>query len=136
MSSLQFWSYKIDLHQDAMNRPLAELDDSLKLLHYYITRVYFPPTGSLNVVIPHDCWIMSHVVSDMSLSYPHLLFGAIIDDAANESPTDGLPFAGLVTQLLHRVGVPLTDFVFAPTDFVSPTLDDVLGAVGLPPSLI
>ncbi|CAL1380678.1 unnamed protein product [Linum trigynum] len=71
-------------------------------------------------------------ISDMSLSYPHLLFGAIIDAAANESPTAVLPFASLVTQLLHRVGVPLTDCVFATTDYVSPTLDDVLGAVGLP----
>ncbi|CAL1393147.1 unnamed protein product [Linum trigynum] len=115
-----------------MNRPLAELDDSLKILHYYITRVYFLRTDSLNIILPHDCWIMSHVVSDMSLNYPHLLFGAIVDAAANESPAAGLPFAGLVTQLLHRVGFPLTGLVLATSDFVSPTLDDVLGAVELP----
>ncbi|CAL1371593.1 unnamed protein product [Linum trigynum] len=56
MSPLEFWSYKFYLHKEAMNRPFAELDDSLKLLHYYINRVYFPRTESLNVILPHDCW--------------------------------------------------------------------------------
>ncbi|CAL1354710.1 unnamed protein product [Linum trigynum] len=34
---LEFWSYKFDLRQEATNHSFDSLDDSLKLLHYYIT---------------------------------------------------------------------------------------------------
>ncbi|CAI0540290.1 unnamed protein product, partial [Linum tenue] len=115
------------------NRSFDSLDDSLKLLHYYITRVYFPRADRLDVVLPLDCWVMSHAISDMLLSYPHLLFGAIVDAAANDSPGVGLPFAGLITLLLHHLGVPLADFVTISDGCVHPSIDEVLAVVGLPP---
>ncbi|CAI0540350.1 unnamed protein product, partial [Linum tenue] len=115
------------------NRSFDSLDDSLKLLHYYITRVYFPRADRLDVVLPLYCWVMSHAISDMLLSYPHLLFGAIVDAAANDSPGVGLPFAGLITLLLHHLGVPLADFVTISDGCVHPSIDEVLAVVGLPP---
>ncbi|CAL1403046.1 unnamed protein product [Linum trigynum] len=115
------------------NRSLDSLDDSLKLLHYYTTRVYFPRGDRLDVIFPLDCWVMSHAISDMPLSYPHLLFGAIVDAAANDSPSVGLPFAALITLLLQCLGVPLADFVTISDNFVHPSIDEVLTVVGLPP---
>ncbi|CAL1376506.1 unnamed protein product [Linum trigynum] len=115
------------------NRSFDSLDESLKLLHYYINRVYFPRADSLDVVLPLDCWVMSHAISDMPLRYPHLLFGSIVDAAANESPSVGLPFAAMITLLLHRLGVPLADFVTISDDGVHPSIDEVLAVVGLPP---
>ncbi|CAI0383531.1 unnamed protein product [Linum tenue] len=133
ISPLEFWSYKFELRREVTNRSFDSLDDSLKLLHYYITRVYFPRADRLDVVLPLDCWVMSHAISDMSLSYPHLLFGAIVDASANDSPGVGLPFAGLITLLLHRLGVPLADFVTISDGCVHPSIDEVLAVVGLPP---
>ncbi|CAL1378801.1 unnamed protein product [Linum trigynum] len=97
---LEFLSYKFNLRQKATNQSFAALDDLRRLLQYYITHVYFPCTEIVVVVLPHDCWIMSHAVSNMSLSYAHMLFGAIVEAAANESPTAGLSFARLITLLL------------------------------------
>ncbi|CAL1403045.1 unnamed protein product [Linum trigynum] len=133
ISPLEFWSYKFDLRREVTNRSLDSLDDSLKLLHYYTTRVYFPRGDRLDVIFPLDCWVMSHAISDMPLSYPHLLFGAIVDAAANDSPSVGLPFAALITLLLQCLGVPLADFVTISDNFVHPSIDEVLTVVGLPP---
>ncbi|CAL1394506.1 unnamed protein product [Linum trigynum] len=131
----EFWSYKFDMRQEATNRSFDSLDYSLKLLHYYITRVYFPRTDRLDVVVvlPLDCWVMSHAISDMSLSYPHMLFGEIVDAASNESPIVGLPFAALITLLLQRVSVPFADFIIVSDNGVHPTIDEVLAVVGIPP---
>ncbi|CAL1413630.1 unnamed protein product [Linum trigynum] len=76
---------------------------------------------------------MSHAISDMSLSYPDLLFGALVDAAASESPPVGLPFATLITLLLQRLGVPLADLVTISDNGVHPTIDEVLPVVGIPP---
>ncbi|CAL1377913.1 unnamed protein product [Linum trigynum] len=133
ISPLEFWSYKFDLHREVTNRSFDSLDESLKLLHYYITRVYFPRADRLDVVLPLDCWVMSHAISDMPLSYPHQLFGAIVDADANDSPSVGLPFAAMIALLLHRLGVPLADFVTISDDGVHPSIDEVLAVVGLPP---
>ncbi|CAL1409875.1 unnamed protein product [Linum trigynum] len=119
----------------ATNRSFDSLDDSLKLLHYYITGVYFPRADRLDVVLPLDCWVMSHAIYDMPLSYPHLLFGAIMDVAANDSPSVGIPFAALITLLLQRLGVPLADLVTIPDNGVHPSIE-VLVVVRLPPLLI
>ncbi|CAL1376335.1 unnamed protein product [Linum trigynum] len=133
ISPLELWSYKFDLRREVTNRSFESLDNSLRLLHYYINRVYFPRADRLDVVLPLDCWVMSHAISDMPLSYPHLLFGAIVDAAANDSPSVGLPFAALVTLLLHRLGVPLSDFVTVSDNCVHSSIDEVLVTVGIPP---
>ncbi|CAI0458048.1 unnamed protein product [Linum tenue] len=84
----------------------GRLPDDLKVLHFFITRVFFPRSHGLNRIYPMDMWILASAKENRPISYPHLMFSHMLhycDDNYNEE----LPFAPQITMLLRGLGIDL-----------------------------
>ncbi|CAL1389919.1 unnamed protein product [Linum trigynum] len=84
----------------------GRLPDDLKVLHFYITRVFLPRSHGLTTVSPSDLWIMASAKENRAISYPHLMFDHMMryhdDNYAEE-----LPFAPQITLMLRSLGIDL-----------------------------
>ncbi|CAN1760124.1 hypothetical protein LINPERHAP1_LOCUS7412 [Linum perenne] len=82
----------------------------LRVLHWYITRIYLPRSYDKDILFPLDVWILSNALRRVQLSLPRLIFHYILE-AVSLPFQGGLPFAPLLTAILERVGVNLRDHV-------------------------
>ncbi|CAN1133361.1 hypothetical protein LINPERHAP2_LOCUS7605 [Linum perenne] len=55
------------------------LDDTLKALHFLVTRVFLPRSLFFEHLLPMDIWILYNTVCGEKLSFPHLLFHHLVD---------------------------------------------------------
>ncbi|CAN1341837.1 hypothetical protein LINPERPRIM_LOCUS39296 [Linum perenne] len=76
----------------------------LRVLHFLVTRVFFPRTTNREVVTALDTWVLHHAENRLPISYAHLMFTHMIR-AATDFSRGNLPFAPLITTLLSRLGL-------------------------------
>ncbi|CAL1395156.1 unnamed protein product [Linum trigynum] len=84
----------------------GRLPDDLKVLHYYITRVFLPRSYGHSTIHPTDMWILASAKENRLISYPHLMFGHMIT-YSEDNLNGALPFAPQITLLLRALGVYL-----------------------------
>ncbi|CAL1408271.1 unnamed protein product [Linum trigynum] len=97
------------------------LPDDLKILHFYITRVFLPRSHGLTRIYPMDMWILASAKENRCISYPHLMMGHMMQ-YCDDYYHDELPFAPQITLLMRSLGLDLR-FKVARVD-----LDDSLRA--------
>ncbi|CAL1388652.1 unnamed protein product [Linum trigynum] len=95
---------------DSNSTLLCHLPDELKVLHFYITRIFLPRTVHQSVVTPLDLWIMSNAVSNRKLSLPHLMFHHMIT-YSDINNAGYLPYGPQITRYLRCLGADLDDKV-------------------------
>ncbi|CAN1285118.1 hypothetical protein LINPERPRIM_LOCUS18885 [Linum perenne] len=81
-----------------------QLPAHLRVLHFLITRVFFPRTTNREVVTALDAWVLHHAENRLQISYAHLMLTHMIR-AATDFSRGNLPFAPLITTLLLRLGL-------------------------------
>ncbi|CAL1354872.1 unnamed protein product [Linum trigynum] len=93
--------------------PLAagRLPDDLKVLHFFITRLFLPRDLSASDILHSaDLWILSNAKEGRLISYASLMFSHLIKFGI-EYYSGPLPFGPQITNLLHKVGIDLRDKV-------------------------
>ncbi|CAI0461073.1 unnamed protein product [Linum tenue] len=95
----------------------GRLPDDLKVLHFYITRLFLPRSFGLNTIYPSDLWILASAKENRVISYPHLMFDHMLNYHADNFKTE-LPFAPQITQILLALGIDLR-FKVARVDMLS-----------------
>ncbi|CAN1129870.1 hypothetical protein LINPERHAP2_LOCUS5492 [Linum perenne] len=81
-----------------------QLPAHLRVLHFLITRVFFPRTTNREVITALDTWILHHAEDRVPVSCAHLMFTHMVR-AATDFSRGNLPYASLVTTLLLRLGL-------------------------------
>ncbi|CAL1378652.1 unnamed protein product [Linum trigynum] len=99
-----------DKSNDSDSTLLIHLPDELKVLHFYITRLFLPRTVNQSIVTPLNLWIQSNAVSNRKLSLPHLMFHHIIT-YSDTNNAGYLPYGPQITSYLRCLGVDLDDKV-------------------------
>ncbi|CAI0423224.1 unnamed protein product [Linum tenue] len=84
----------------------GRLPDDLKVLHFYITRLFLPRSFGLNTIYPSDLWILASAKENRVISYPHLMFDHMLNYHADNFEAE-LPFAPQITQILLALGIDL-----------------------------
>ncbi|CAN1298005.1 hypothetical protein LINPERPRIM_LOCUS23685 [Linum perenne] len=87
-----------------------QIPETLRVLHWYVTRVFLPHSSELDLITPIDGWILFGALRSPRLSLPHLVLFSIIQ-AATPQFQGHLPFASVITTLLFDAGVDLSDHV-------------------------
>ncbi|CAN0917253.1 hypothetical protein LINGRAHAP2_LOCUS30177 [Linum grandiflorum] len=87
---------------------ISFLPEDLRVLHWFITRIFIPRSFAWDTVTPIDVWVLHNAFYGQPLSLPHLLFSALLDVGASFYP-GSLPFAPQLTLLMHTAGIDLSD---------------------------
>ncbi|CAI0548136.1 unnamed protein product [Linum tenue] len=95
----------------------GRLPDDLKVLHFYISRLFLPRSFGLNTIYPSDLWILASAKENRVISYSHLMFDHMLNFHADNYDAD-LPFAPQITQILLALGIDLR-FKVARVDVLS-----------------
>ncbi|CAN1318072.1 hypothetical protein LINPERPRIM_LOCUS30655 [Linum perenne] len=83
---------------------VKELPDRLKVLHFFITRVFLPRTFARDIITPLDAWIMKSTQMGRKLSYAHLMFAHMAQNG-KDLYQGHLPFAPQISGLLICLGL-------------------------------
>ncbi|CAL1401998.1 unnamed protein product [Linum trigynum] len=87
----------------------ADLNSSLRTLHYLITHLFLPRNHGHNIVTKIDLWILSNALTGRKIDYSQLLFGSIVRSA--DAHLGGcLPYGGFITLLLSNLGISLDGY--------------------------
>ncbi|CAN1216830.1 hypothetical protein LINPERPRIM_LOCUS785 [Linum perenne] len=88
------------------DRPLNtfQLPVHLRVLHFLITRVFFPRMTHREVITALDNWILHHAENRVPVSYAHLMFTHMVR-AATDFSRGNLPFASFISTLLLGIGL-------------------------------
>ncbi|CAL1363298.1 unnamed protein product [Linum trigynum] len=109
----------------------ADLNPTLRTLHYFITHLFLPRTHDLNIVTKLDLWVLSNALTGKKLDYSQLLFGSILRSV--DAHLDGrLPYGGFITLLLSNLGLSLNGHSSVETSVFVPALT-VLNYIGVDP---
>ncbi|CAN1173807.1 hypothetical protein LINPERHAP2_LOCUS30898 [Linum perenne] len=81
-----------------------QLPAHLRVLHFLITRVFFPRTTHREVITALDTWILHHAENRLPVSFAHLMFTHMVR-ASTDFSRGNLPFAPFITTLLLRLGL-------------------------------
>ncbi|CAL1402753.1 unnamed protein product [Linum trigynum] len=104
--------------------PVSALLPSLRALHFFISRVFLPRSGNLQLITPVELWILVHAAHGIPLGFADLFFGSAIS-FCDVNVTSPLLFGPLITTLLSRLHVNLNPFrVVTPSIFL--TADGVM----------
>ncbi|CAI0393005.1 unnamed protein product [Linum tenue] len=95
----------------------GRLPDDLKVLHFYVTRLFLPRSFGLHTIYPSDLWILASAKENRVISYPHLMFDHMLNYHADNLEAE-LPFAPQITQILLALGIDLR-FKVARVDMLS-----------------
>ncbi|CAL1377488.1 unnamed protein product [Linum trigynum] len=95
----------------------GRLPDDLKVLHFYITRLFLPRSFGLNTIYPSDLWILASAKENRVISYPHLMFDHMLNYHTDNYEAE-LPFAPQITQIRLALGIDLR-FKVARVDMLS-----------------
>ncbi|CAL1380843.1 unnamed protein product [Linum trigynum] len=82
------------------------LPDDLKVLHFYITRVFLPRSHGLTRIYPMDMWILARAKENRHISYPHLMIGHMMQ-YCDDYFYDELPFAPQITLLMRSLDLDM-----------------------------
>ncbi|CAL1371235.1 unnamed protein product [Linum trigynum] len=63
----------------------GRLPNDLKVLHFYITRVFLPRSYGHSIIHPTDLWILASARENRAISYPHLMCWSHDDSTAGPS---------------------------------------------------
>ncbi|CAL1369831.1 unnamed protein product [Linum trigynum] len=107
--------------------PVTVLPPPLRLLHYYIVRVFLPRDHSVTTILPLDLWIISNAVHGTLLNYFHLFFESLLR-FTEPVLGEALPFGPLVSTLLVHLEINLSSFITFDLVF-SPVAADILEAL-------
>ncbi|CAL1382490.1 unnamed protein product [Linum trigynum] len=99
----------------------ADLNPSLRTLHYLITHFFLPRSSCHHIVTKIDLWILSNALTGRKIDYCQLLFGSIVRSA--EAHLGGrLPYGGLISLLISNLGISLDGFSTVETSVSIPAL--------------
>ncbi|CAN0875958.1 hypothetical protein LINGRAHAP2_LOCUS11017, partial [Linum grandiflorum] len=87
---------------------ISFLSHDLRVLNWFITRIFLPRSFALDTVTSMDVWVMHNVFHGQPLSLPHLQFSLLLDVGASCYP-GRLPLAPQLTLLMHSTGIDLSD---------------------------
>ncbi|CAL1388400.1 unnamed protein product [Linum trigynum] len=104
--------------------PVTVLPPPLRLLHYYIVRVFLLRDHSVTTILPLDIWIISNAVHGTPLNYFHLFFGSLLR-FTEPVLGEALPCGPLVSTLLVHLEINLSSFITFNPAF-SPVAADIL----------
>ncbi|CAN1125126.1 hypothetical protein LINPERPRIM_LOCUS31515 [Linum perenne] len=82
------------------------LPDSLKLFHYFLTRVFLPRSIGRFLVTPMDTWLMHCATTGVEVDFSTLMFTALTH-FGNHLQEGDLPFGGAISALIERLGIRL-----------------------------
>ncbi|CAN1120475.1 hypothetical protein LINPERHAP2_LOCUS216 [Linum perenne] len=92
-----------DMFTDCDATSVLNLPDNLKVFHFFLTRILLPRSISCDIVTPLDSWIIHCATMGIPVNFCCLMFG--IMTCYGEPEFEGsLPFGGLISSLLLRVG--------------------------------
>ncbi|CAL1383319.1 unnamed protein product [Linum trigynum] len=83
--------------------PFGRLPYDLKVLHFYLTRVFLPCSYGHATIHPTDLWILASAKENHAISYPRLMFGHMVTYYDDNYKGD-LPFSPQITLLLQALG--------------------------------
>ncbi|CAL1381916.1 unnamed protein product [Linum trigynum] len=89
--------------------PISWLPPRLRIFHYFLTRVILPRTFNLERVLPMDLWITSCATAGHKLDITQIMFGAFLP-VGDEHYQGLLPFGSIITRLLIKLGIDLSDY--------------------------
>ncbi|CAN0920119.1 hypothetical protein LINGRAHAP2_LOCUS31849 [Linum grandiflorum] len=87
---------------------ISFLPNDLRVLHWFISRMFLPRSFALDIVSPLDIWVMHNGFYGQPLSLPHLQLSHFLDLGASFYP-GRLPLAPQLTLLMHSAGIDLSD---------------------------
>ncbi|CAN1255524.1 hypothetical protein LINPERPRIM_LOCUS9018 [Linum perenne] len=85
---------------------VSALPDSLKLFHYFLTRIFLPRSVGRFLVTPMDTWLMHCATTGVEVDFSSLMFTAMTR-FGNHLQEGDLPFAGAISALIERLGIRL-----------------------------
>ncbi|CAN1121462.1 hypothetical protein LINPERPRIM_LOCUS2211 [Linum perenne] len=85
---------------------VSALPDSLKLFHYFLTRVFLPRFVGHFLVTPMDTWLMHYATTGVEVDFSTLMFTAMTR-FGNHLQEGDLPFGGAISALIERLGIRL-----------------------------
>ena len=89
---------------ESLNRLEAKiLSVKMRLLHHMVTKLFVPRSGRLDLLSGRDICIMYHVITQISLNLPALMFEAM-RKILNRSKAH-LPYGMALTLVFRRFGV-------------------------------
>ncbi|CAN1189324.1 hypothetical protein LINPERHAP2_LOCUS39835, partial [Linum perenne] len=103
-SALSTWTG--DSYPSLAYASVSALPDSLKLFHYFLTRIFLPRSVGQFLVTPMDSWLMHCATTGVEVDFSTLMFAAMTR-FGNHLQEGDLPFGGEISALLERLGIRL-----------------------------
>ncbi|CAN1130015.1 hypothetical protein LINPERPRIM_LOCUS12992, partial [Linum perenne] len=85
---------------------IQSLPDSLKLLHYFLTRIFLPRSIGRFLVTLMDTWLMHCATIGCEVDFSTLMF-TVMTQFGNHLQKGHLPFGGVISALIERLGIRL-----------------------------
>ncbi|CAN1125322.1 hypothetical protein LINPERPRIM_LOCUS31623 [Linum perenne] len=95
-----------DMFSDNDVTSVLNIPDNLKVFHFFLTRILLPRSLHCDVVTPLDSWIIHCATMGIPVNFCCLMFGIMTCFAAPDCE-GSLPFGGLISSLVARLGIPL-----------------------------